>query len=158
MLAVGQDELGDGGELHKGGAFVDFADLGVAVELFYGVVFDEAGAAKNLNSERCRALGDFAGEELGHGGFLEVLRAGVLEPGRVVDHEAGGFDLHRHAGELELHGLEFGEGFAELLALAGVAEGVVEGALRQADELGADADAAFVEGLDGDLVAAAGFA
>ena len=155
---VRDGEFGDGGKLHEAGAFVDFADLGVAVELFYGVVFDETRATKNFNSERSRALGYFAREEFCHGGFFEVVGAGVFEAGGVVDEQAGGFDLHHHARELELHGLEVGEGLAELFALAGVAGGVRPGSGGEAEELGSDADAAFVEGFDGDLVAFAGFA
>jgi hypothetical protein len=66
--------------------------------------------------------------------------------------------LGRHLGELELHGLELDERLAELLALLGPFRGVIPGSLREAEHLRADADAAFVEGLDGDLVALAGLA
>ena len=43
--------------------------------------------------------------------------ARVLEPGRVVDHEACRLEVGRHLGELELHALELRDRLAELLAL-----------------------------------------
>ena len=48
--------------------------------------------------------------------------------------------------------------FAELFALLRVGERMIERALRQAHHLRADADAAFVQCLDRDLVALADFA
>ena len=81
-----------------------------------------------------------------------------FEPGGVVDEQPGGFDLGGHLGERELDGLEIRDRFAELLALLGIGGGVRPCALGEAEHLRADADAAFVEGLDGDLVAFAGLA
>jgi hypothetical protein len=57
-----------------------------------------------------------------------------------------------------LHGLELGDGLAELAALLAVLGGVGPGAGGEAEELRGDADAAFVEGFDGDLVAFADLA
>ncbi len=57
-----------------------------------------------------------------------------------------------------MDGLELCDGFTELAALLGVFGGVAPGSGGEAEELGGDADAAFVEGLDGDLVAFADFA
>src|SRR5262245_55383077 len=57
-----------------------------------------------------------------------------------------------------LHRLEFGDRLAELLALAGVLDRMVERALRQADHLRADADAPLVERFDRNLVALADLA
>ena len=153
-----EGQLGDRRQLHEGCALVDFADLGVAVELLDGVVLDEAGAAVDLDGQAGDALGYLRGEVFAHGGLLEEVELRVLEPGGVVDEEAGGFDVGGHLGELELHGLELDDGLAELLAFFGPLCGVAPCALGEAEHLGADADAAFVEGLDGDLVAFAGFA
>ena len=72
--------------------------------------------------------------------------------------QARGFDLGGHLRDLELDALEFGDGFAELLALLRVLAGVFPGAAGQPDHLRADADAAFVQRLDGDLVSLADFA
>ena len=76
----------------------------------------------------------------------------------VVDQQARGFDLGGHLREFELHALEVGDRLAELLALLGVGDGVIERALREAGHLRADGDAAFVQSLDRDLVALADFA
>ena len=64
-LRVGEDDLRDSRELHEACAFVDLADLGVAVELLDGVVLYEAGAAEDFDGERRYALGYLGGEELG---------------------------------------------------------------------------------------------
>jgi hypothetical protein len=45
--------------------------------------------------------------------------------------------------------LEVGDGLAELLALLDIGEGVVEGALGDAEGLGADGDPAVVQGPEG---------
>ncbi len=49
--------------------------------------------------------------------------------------------------------MKFADRLAELLAFAGISDGVIERAAGQADHLRADGDTAFVEGFDGDLVA-----
>src|SRR5690606_32536218 len=79
--------------------------------------------------------------------------AGVLQAGRVVDEQAGRLDVHRTARVLELDALKIGDRPAKLLPLVQIAESVLESALSDAEHLRADADAAFVQGLDGDLVA-----
>ena len=57
-----------------------------------------------------------------------------------------------------MNGLKFGDRLAELSAFFGVRSGMIEGAPRQPHHLGPNADAAFVERLDGDFVALAGLA
>ena len=69
--------------------------------------------------------------------------------------QARRFELRRRLRELELDALELARALAELLALLHVCERGVERALRDADHLRADADASFVQRLDGDLVALA---
>ena len=54
--------------------------------------------------------------------------------------------------------LELGDRLAELLPLARVPDRVIEGTLRETDHLRADADASFVQRLDGHLVALADLA
>ena len=80
---------------------------------------------------------------------------GVAQPGGVVDQQARRFHLRRHLRQFELHALEFADGLAELLALPGVGDGVLQRAARQADHLRADRDAPLVQRLDRDLVALA---
>ena len=103
-------------------------------------------------------LGGAGGEQLGHRGLLDEGRPGVPQPRRVVGQEARGLDLGRELREEELHGLELGDGLAELMPLLRIAQPVVERPLGDAHHLGADPDASFVEGLDGDLVALADLA
>ena len=140
------------------GAFVDAADLGVAVEFLDRVVLGEADAAEDLDRARGGVLGHLRREILGHGGFGDEGQSRVAQSGGVVDQQARGFHFGRHLGELELHALEIGDGLAELLALFGVGDGVIERALGETDHLRADGDAALVERFDGDLVALADFA
>src|SRR4051812_19054019 len=57
-----------------------------------------------------------------------------------------------------LHSLKLRDRFAELPSLLRVADRVIQSALRETDHLGADADPAFVQRLDGDLVSLADLA
>jgi len=150
--------FGDGQALHIAGAFVDSADFGVTVELFGGTFLGEADAAEDFDGLAGDVFGDQRGMQLCHGGLLDEGQAGVAEAGGVIDHEPGRFDVHGHFGELELDALELGDGLAELAALAGVGDGVLQGAMSETNELGADGDAAAVEGFNGYFVAFAGFA
>jgi len=52
-----QNQLGDRAELHVAGAFVDLADLGVAIVLLHRIVLGEAVAAVDLDRQRRYALG-----------------------------------------------------------------------------------------------------
>src|SRR4029079_1064715 len=63
-----------------------------------------------------------------------------------------GFDVRRGARQLELDALELGQRLAGLLALFRVLRRVLDRVDRQAEHLRPDADAAFVERLDRDLV------
>ncbi len=46
----------------------------------------------------------------------------IGEPGGLIRQQARRFDFGGHVRELELDGLKLGDGFAELLALLGVAQ------------------------------------
>ncbi len=96
--------------------------------------------------------------KFGHRGFFKKRFAGVFQARGVVDQQPRGFDLDGHFGELELHGLETVDRLAELLAFGGVFQRGFIRALRDAEHLRADADAAFVQGFDRNLVAFADFA
>ena len=60
-----------------------------------------------------------------------------------------------HIGQLELRVLELAQALAELDALLGILDGLVNGALSQAQGLRGDADTAAVQRLHGDLEALA---
>ena len=81
-----------------------------------------------------------------------------MQPRRVVDHQPRGLHVHRHFRQLELDALKLRDGLAELLALLGIGQRMIQRALRQPQHLRADADAPFVQRLDGDLVALADLA
>src|ERR1017187_6873200 len=151
-------QFGDGQELHVRRAFVDLADLRIAEELLHRVVLGEAVAAVDLDAQRGHALGNLRGVELGHGCFFHEVHGGVLHAGAIVEQHAGRLDLGGHLRDLELNTLELADGAAELLALLRVLDGEFPGATGQPEHLRADVDAAFVQRLDGDLVALADFA
>ena len=65
----------------------------------------------------------------------------LLQSRGVVGKETSGLDLGRNLGELMSHRLEVTDSLAELLALVGDRDRLVEGALSEADHLGSDADA-----------------
>jgi hypothetical protein len=61
LIVLRLQQLRDRLQLHVAGAFVDLADLGVAIEFLDGVVFGEADAAEELDCERGAAFGDLGG-------------------------------------------------------------------------------------------------
>src|SRR5205823_10708078 len=73
----------------------------------------------------------------------------------VVDHKARRLDFSGHLRELKLNPLEIGDAFAKLLALLGVPAGVLPSASGHAGHLGADADPAFIQGFNRNLVSLA---
>ena len=150
-----QQFLGDRQQLHVAGAFVDAADLDVAVELLHRIVPGNAHAAEHLDGLRSHLFRDFRRVILGHGGLGDERHAGIPQARGVIDQQARRLQFRGHDGQVPLHHLELRDGLAELLALPGVSGGMFQRAARQADHLRADADAALVERLDGDLVALA---
>ena len=79
----------------------------------------------------------------------------VLSDGGAPGHQTGGVDLGLHLSDLELGVLEGDDALAELLALLGILDGLVERALRDADGLRSDADTTAVKRAHGDLEALA---
>src|SRR5690606_30730606 len=140
-------------------AFVNFGDLGVAHQLLDAEVPDVPVPTVDLHRLHSGAHGRLAGQQLGHGDLLGVPPAGapalVVQDGGPVDHQACSLNLGGHVGQLELDGLEVGDGPAELLALLGVAQRLVQGGLGDAHSLGGDTHPAVVQGCQGDAVALA---
>jgi hypothetical protein len=72
----------------------------------------------------------------------------VPQPAGLVQQVAAAFDLHGAVRQLEGHGLELGNGLVELLAVLGVLQGSVIGALGAAQTHGGDGQPAAVQGLE----------
>src|SRR5277367_3504145 len=70
--------LGDGGQLHIRGAFVDLSDLGVAIVFFGGIVADKSISAEDLHRQARCLLGHLRGKELCHGCLAHIGLAKVL--------------------------------------------------------------------------------
>ena len=115
FLCALEDLAGDHEALDLGGAFADFGQADVAIVALDVGLGDVAEAAVDLDGFVAAFLAHFGGEELGHGGFFGEGLIVVLEPGGLIDQQAGGIQLCRHVGQLELDGLEVGDGLAELL-------------------------------------------
>ena len=108
----------------------------------------------NLHRFVGHAHGHFSRVELGHAGLAGDARVVVArgdgavgEPCGAIRQQARGFDFRGHIGELELDGLKFGDGLAELLALLGIAHRAFVRALRHTQAERRDRDAAAVENL-----------
>src|SRR5262249_16206835 len=54
-----------------------------------------------------------------------------LQPGSLIIHQTSQFNLSLHIGQLKLYGLKRADRLAELLALACIAQGLIETCLRQ---------------------------
>lgn len=145
--------------LNVAGALVNGTNLAVTEELLGQTLADKAHAAHPLHAEATYTAGDLGGEELGHGGILDEVLAGLLLASSVEDEGASGGDFGVGLGKLVLHALELADEGAELLAVVpAVLDGVFPGAEGEAGHLGGDADAALVEDADGVLVALAALA
>src|ERR1700710_472 len=140
-----QQLLADHNALDLGGALADQEQGRIAVEALDLVLLRVAVAAVDAEALLDALLAGLRGEQLGHPGLEVGARAGVLHPRRLAGDEAGGLDLGRHVGELELDRLVLGDRLAEGLALLRVAQGELEGALGDTDTAGGDVDAADLE-------------
>src|ERR1700688_2864022 len=118
--------VGDHHLLDLAGALVDLGDTGVAEVALDVVLARVAVAAVDLQRLVGDPLRHLGREELGLRGLERVALPLVPGPGRLPGQQARGVELGRHVGEIELDGLEVGEVLAELLALLGVGEGVLE--------------------------------
>ena len=99
----------------------------------------------NLNPLRGGFFAHLAGEELGHPRFQIAALAAVLLGGGLEGQQPGRLDRRRHVGQLELDGLEVGDGLPELFPLLGVSNRVLERGARHADAARGDVDAPDLE-------------
>src|SRR5699024_756556 len=155
-----QQRARDDHHLHLAGALVDLGDLGVAHHPLDRIVAGVAVTAKELQAAAGHVAGRAGGDQLGLGGLdavadLLAVHGVLLLQGGGVDQVLGGVHTGLHLGQLELGVLELGDAAAKLLALLDVGHGLVDGAFRNAQGLGGDADAAAVQGRHGQLEAAA---
>jgi hypothetical protein len=72
----------------------------------------------------------------------------IPQPAGLVEQVAAALDLHGTVRQLEGHGLELGNGLAELLAFAGVFQGCIIGPLGAPQPHGGDGETAAVQGLE----------
>src|SRR5580698_5862456 len=135
--------------LNLAGTFSDGAELHVAIELFYWIVFDEAVAAEELNGLVADFYSYFAGEEFGHGGFARGAAVRIFEHGGALGEQARGVELSGHVGQFPLDALELGDGFAKLAALLDVFQCSFERAAADAERERGDGDAAAIQGAHG---------
>ena len=129
------ERLRDDGAQDVVRALADAHQDRVAVEALDLELRGVAVAAVHLHRVDRGLEGHLRAEHLRHPG----LPVGATAPdrvGRPVRHQAGGLELDRHVGELELDRLELGDRLAERLALLGVRQRLVVGALRDADRRG----------------------
>ena len=144
--------------MHVGRAFVDRANLRVAEQLGYGIVFGVSHPAEEIDAFRREPHRHLGGVVLRHGpGCHEVLPA-VLQASGVPDHQPRGLELRHEFGNLKLNALELGETLAELPALLDIPQRVPESPFRDPDHLRSDRDTALVQRLDRDSVAVANLA
>src|ERR1019366_2495922 len=108
-------------------------------------VLDGEFPCATRQSEHLRADTDAA--------FIQRLKGYKIAIETLNEGRIGG-----HLRDLELDTLELADGATELLALLRVLDGEFPCATRQSEHLRADTDAAFIQRLDGDLVALADFA
>src|SRR6476659_3087863 len=140
-----QQLLADNHALDLGGSLADQQQRRVAVEALDLVLLGVAVAAVDAEAFLDAVLAALRGEELGHARLQVGALAGVLHPRRFAGDEAGGLELSRHVGELELDRLVVGDRLAEGLPFLAVAERQLQGALGDSDAAGGDVDPADLE-------------
>src|SRR5258707_8702533 len=118
-----QELFADHHALDLRGALADQEQRRVAVEALDLVLLRVAIAAVDAEALLDALLAGLRGEQLGHPGLEIGALTGVLHASGFAGDEAGGLDLRRHVGELELDRLVLGDRLAEGLALLAVTEG-----------------------------------
>src|ERR1019366_1595235 len=125
--------LADHHALDLRGALSDQQQWGVAVEKLDLVLLGVAVAAVDAKALLDAEATGLGGEQLGHPRLEVRANACVLQARRAQSEQPGGVDLGGHVGELELDRLVLCDRLAERLALLGVAQSQLQGALGDAD-------------------------
>src|SRR3954447_11057305 len=137
--------LADDHALDLARALADQQQRRVAVDALDLVLLGVAVAAVDAQGLLGAEAAGLRGEELGHARLEVRALAGVLHARGADGEHPRGLELGGHVGELELDHLVLGDRLAERLALLGVLDRQLEGALGQADAAGGDVDAADLE-------------
>src|SRR5438067_5971746 len=125
--------IGDDAQLNLGGALEYLRQPRVAPIALDRVQLGVAGAAMDLQCLAGDAFGHLAGEQLDHRCFL-IAALLLVDPIADVIHQLPRrLDLGCHLRELEPDRLEFGDRLAELHALLGVFDRVLEPAASEPD-------------------------
>src|SRR6202167_1634639 len=114
--------------LNLAGPFANRAQFHVAIKLLRRIILDEPIPAVNLHCLVGHAYGHFSRVQFRHARFLgdsciRIARRNpaILQPRSLIGQQARRFNLGGHVRQLELNRLKFGDGFAKLFALFGVA-------------------------------------
>src|SRR5213080_1339242 len=127
------------------GTLADDHEGRLAVVALDGELLHVAVAAEDAHRLERDLLAGLGGEELGHARLDVHALAAVLHRGGLPGQEPGRLDLGRHVGELQLDRLVLADRLAERPSLLGIADGVLEGRLGDADGACGDVDASHLE-------------
>src|SRR6185503_7346215 len=116
----------DNGALDFTRAFIYLRDLRVPKEFLDGEISHVTIPAEQLYRLRRHPHRGLGREQLGHAGVQRDVLAGVLPRRGAMGQGPGRLGAGRHVGELELHRLEVADGLAELLALGGELETMLD--------------------------------
>ena len=132
------------------GALEDLGDLGLPEPAFGREILRVSGAAEDLHRIGRHPHGGIRGDQFRDRSGLADGATGVAQPRGIQVGGAGGAHRGLHVGQQESQPLIGGDRATELLALAGIGDGQVEGALSEPRGRRGDAEPAGVEGGEGD--------
>ena len=160
LASLLQQRAGDDHHLNFAGALIDLSDLGITHHTLDGVITGVAVTAEQLQAAAGHVAGGTGGDQLRLGSLDAVADLGavhglLLFQASLINQILGSVNAGFHLSQLELGVLELGDGAAELLTLFDVGNGLVDGALGNAQSLGSDADTAAVQRSHGQLEALA---
>src|SRR6266481_1293711 len=145
FFALAREGARDDDTLDFAGAFIDLRDLCIPEKFLDGKISHVSIPAKELNRLRRDPHRRFGREQLRHAGVERDVFARILARRGPMRQRPRRLDTRRHVGELELHRLEVGDPFLELLALCTVLDRMLERLARDADALRPDAEPPRVE-------------
>src|SRR5216117_1568721 len=136
FFALAREGARDDDTLDFAGAFIDLRDLCIPEKFLDGEISHVSIPAEELNRLRRDPHRRFGCEQLRHAGVERDVFAGILARRRPVRQRPRRLDARRHIGELELHRLEIGDPFLELLALSAILDGKLQGFTCNSHSLG----------------------